>query len=372
MGKHALLSASSSHRWMNCPPSARLCENIEDQTTTYAEEGSCAHALAEYRLLKLLGRPAKDPTEDLSYYDPTMDDSVNDYVSFITEQIEEAKQVCGDPIVLVEQMLNFTKWVPDGFGTCDCVIVADSRLYVIDLKYGKTPVEAKGNSQMRLYALAAYDLFRDLYEITDVSMSIFQPRLGSCETDIITVSDLMDWAEHTLRPAAEMAFKGEGEKAVGDWCRFCKIRAICRERAEANMLLAQHDFALPPTLTDEEIAVVLDKLDALVEWAGELKEYALQSAINGTHFDGWKLVEGRANRRYTDEKAIADTVSAQGQDPYEHKLLGITAMEKLLGKKRFTELLGDFVERPQGKPTLVPVSDKRPEMNTAKTDFANE
>ena len=376
MAKHAALSASSSHRWMNCPPSVRLTEHIADNGSIYAAEGSEAHALCEYKLRQLLGMEAENPLNypgGLQYYDSTMEDAATGYAAFVMELLEEIRQTCADPIVMVEQHLNFSRWVKDGFGTGDAVIVADRILQVVDFKYGTgVPVSAEGNSQMRLYALGALDMFGELYDIEVVKMTIYQPRLSNISTDTISRADLLDWAENTLRPVAELAYKGEGELNAGSWCRFCKLRTTCRKRAEANLALAQHDFKLPPTLSDEEISIILNQLDDLSSWAADVREYALTAALSGTHFDGWKLVEGRANRRYTNEEAVAQAVIGSGHDPYERKLLSITAMERLLGKKQFATLLADLVERPQGKPTLVPASDKRPEMTNAKNDFADE
>lgn len=375
MANHAILSASASHRWLNCPPSVRLTERIPDNGSIYAAEGSEAHALCEYKLRQLLGMEAQNPLDTpvgLQYYDNTMEDAATGYAALVLELLEEIRKSCPDPIVMVEQRLDFSRWVKDGFGTGDAVIVADGTLHVIDFKYGTgVPVSAEGNSQMRLYALGAVDMFGELYDIDTVVMTIYQPRLSSISTDMISKTDLLDWAENTLRPLADLAYKGEGDLNAGSWCRFCKLRSTCRKRAEANLAVAQHEFKLPPTLSDEEIAVILDKLDDLIGWAGDIKEYALNAALHGKHFDGWKLVEGRSNRRYTDEAAVAQIVSETGRDPYEHKLLGITAMEKLLGKKQFSALLSNLVERPQGKPVLVPTSDKRPEMANAKNDFAN-
>ena len=376
MANHATLSASSSHRWMNCPPSVRLTEHIADNGSVYAAEGSEAHALCEYKLRRLLGIDADNPLDGpggLQYYDSTMEDAANGYAAYVMELLEDIRQTCADPIVMVEQRLNFSRWVKDGFGTGDAVIVADRILQVVDFKYGTgVPVSAEGNSQMRLYALGALDMFGELYDIDTVRMTIYQPRLSNISTDTISRVELLDWAENTLRPVAELAYKGEGEIKAGSWCRFCKLRTTCRRRAEANLALAQHDFKLPPTLSDEEISIILNQLDDLTSWAADIQEYALKAALSGAHFDGWKLVEGRANRRYTDEAAVAQAVIDTGHNPYERRLLGITAMEKLLGRKQFATLLGDLVERPQGKPTLVPVSDKRPELTTAKNDFAND
>ena len=376
MANHAVLSASASHRWLNCPPSVRLTERIPDNGSIYAAEGSEAHELCECKLRQLLGMEAHNPLDTpigLRYYDGTMEDAATGYAAFVLELLEEIRKTCSDPIVMVEQKLDYSRWVKDGYGTGDAVIVADGTLHVVDFKYGTgVPVSAEGNSQMCLYALGALDMFGELYDIDTVVTTIYQPRLASISTDTISKDDLLDWAENTLRPLADQGYKGEGDLNAGSWCRFCKLRNTCRKRAEANLAVAQHDFKLPPTLSDEEIAVILDKLDDLIGWASDIKEYALNAALLGKHFDGWKLVEGRSNRRYTDEAAVAQIVSETGRDPYEHKLLGITAMEKLFGKKQFATLLSDLVERPQGKPVLVPASDKRPEMTNAKNDFAYE
>lgn len=372
MANHAILAASESHRWLNCPPSVRLTERIPDNGSIYAAEGSEAHELCEFKLRQLLGMEAHNPLDTpigLQYYDGTMEDAATGYAAFVLELLEEIRKTCSDPIVMVEQKLDYSRWVKDGYGTGDAVIVADGTLHVVDFKYGTgVPVSAEGNSQMRLYALSALDMFGELYDIDTVVMTIYQPWLASISTDTISKDDLLDWAENTLRPLADLAYKGEGDLNAGSWCQFCKLRSTCRKRAEANLAMAQHDFKLPPTLSDEEIAVILDKLDDLISWAGDVKEYAL----HGTRFHGWKLVEGRSNRRYTDEAAVPQIVSETGRDPYEHKLLGITAMEKLLGKKQFATLLSNLVELPQGKPVLVPASDKRPEMTNAKNDFAYE
>ena len=376
MTNHAVLSASASHRWLNCPPSVRLTERIPDNGSIYAAEGSEAHELCEFKLRQLLGMEAQNPLDTpigLQYYDGTMEDAATGYAAFVLELLEEIRKTCSDPIVMVEQKLDYSRWVKDGYGTGDAVIVADGTLHVVDFKYGSgVLVSAEGNSQMRLYALGALDMFGELYDIDTVVTTIYQPRLASISTDTISKTDLLDWAENTLRPLADQAYKGEGDLNAGSWCRFCKLRNTCRKRAEANLAMAQHDFKLPPTLSDEEISFILDQLDDLTSWATDIREYALKAALSGTHFDGWKLVEGRANRRYTDEAAVAQAVIDTGHDPYERKLLGITAMEKLLGKKQFATLLADLVERPQGKPTLVPASDKRPELTNAKNDFAND
>ena len=297
----------------------------------------------------------------------------DEYCSYVMEQLTEAKTHCKDPQVLVEQRLDFSKWVPEGFGTGDCLIVADDVLHIIDFKYGLgVLVEAEDNPQMMCYSLGALDIYDGIYDITSVKMTIFQPRRENVSTFTIKKEDLLKWADDFLKPTAELAFNGEGEFKAGDHCTFCKAKATCRKRAEYNLELAKYDFEMPASLSETEIAAILPKIDDLTAWAADIKEYALQQALSGTEYPGFKVVEGRANRKYTDEKAVAFVVKDNGYDPYEKKLLGITAMTSLLGKKKFEELLGALITKPQGKPTLVPASDKRPALNTAKDDFSEE
>lgn len=370
MGKHALLSASSSHRWINCPPSARLSENYEDKGSKYAAEGTDAHELCEYKLKSLLGIPAKDPTSNLSYFNAEMEECATGYATYILELVEAAKQTCSDPQVLIEQRLNLSKYVEGGFGTGDCVLIADNVFHILDYKHGAGYlVEAKDNPQMKLYALGALDIFDGLYDIDSVSMTIYQPRKCNISTHTVLKESLYQWAEEVLKPAAELAYAGEGEFKCGEWCLFCKAKHECRARAEHNLELARYDFKLPPLLSDVEFERILGKIDELVSWASHIKDFALQMAIRGKEWKGFKLVEGRSYRRYTDEESVAEVVSLAGFDPFEKKVIGVTAMTSLLGKKRFEEILGSYIEKPQGKPTLVPESDKRSAINTAQNDF---
>ena len=344
---HAILSASSSDRWLHCPPSARLCETYEDKGSDYAAEGTDAHELCEYKLKKALGMDASDPTENLTWYNEEMEDCANGYAAYILEMVEAAKESCADPKVLIEQRVDFSRWVEQGFGTADCIIIADGTLRICDYKHGLgVLVDATDNPQMKCYALGALELFDDIYDIDNVSMTIYQPR--------------------------RLAFAGDGNFLCGEWCGFCKAKHECRARAESNLTLAQYDFKFPPLLEDSEIEYILSRADELVAWASDIKEYALQQAISGKEWAGWKLVEARSNRKYSNEEAVIQAVTDAGFDPYEKKLLGITAMQKRLGKSRFDELLTAYIEKPQGKPTLVPESDKRPAMNNAKTDFMEE
>lgn len=369
--KHALLSASSAHRWMHCPPSARLSETYEDRGSDYAAEGTDAHTLCEYKLKKLLGRKATDPTENLTWFNQEMDDCASGYALYVLEQLEAAKQTCNDPVVLIEQRVDFSRWVEEGFGTADCIIIADGTLQIIDFKYGLgVLVSAEENPQMMCYGLGALELFDGIYDIDTIQMTIYQPRQNNLSTYSLSKADLYQWADEVLKPAAELAFAGDGNFLCGEWCGFCKAKHECRARAEANLELAKYEFKLPPLLTDEEVEDILSKADTLTAWAADIKEYALQQALSGKEWTGWKLVEGRSNRRYVNDDAVAAAVRDAGYDPYEQKLLGVTAMQKLLGKSRFEEILAGLIEKPQGKPTLVPESDKRPAMNNAKSDFS--
>lgn len=372
-GKHALLSASSSHRWLACPPSARLTEGMPDKSSSFAEQGTDAHSLCEYKLHVALGEAAKDPTENLSFFDEEMAECSDMYVQFVMEQLAKAKEACRDPIVLVEQRLDFSKWVPQGFGTGDCVVAADGTLFVIDFKYGLgVLVEAEKNPQMMCYALGALLLFDGIYGIKKISMTIFQPRRKHVSTYEMKKADLLSWADKVLAPTAALAMKGEGEFKAGSYCQFCKARANCRKRAEYNLELARYDFAMPAELTDTEVEAVLSKADDLASWAADVKEYALQKAMSGKTWKDWKVVEGRSVRKYANETAVAETVKESGYDPYEQKVLGITAMTRLLGRRKFDELLSGMIVKPEGKPTLVPLSDKRPAMHTAVNDFKEE
>ena len=370
---HAILSASSADRWLHCPPSARLSELYEDRGSDFAAEGTDAHALCEYKLLKALGREAEDPTENLTWFNEEMSDCAESYAAYVMEQVEKAKQTCADPVVLVEQRVDFSRWVESGFGTADCIIIADGTLQICDYKHGRgVEVSAEENPQMMCYALGALELFDCLYDIDRVSMTIYQPRRSNISTYEMSKYDLYRWADDVLKPTAELAFAGDGNFLCGEWCTFCKAKNDCRARAEANLELARYEFKLPPLLTDADIEDILGKVDALTAWATDIKEYALQQAVSGKEWSGWKLVEGRSNRKYTNDAVVAAAVESAGFDPYERKVLGITAMQKMLGKSRFEELLAGYIEKPAGKPTLVPESDKRPAINTAKNDFMEE
>lgn len=376
MSSHAFLSPSASHRWLNCPPSAKLCAALPDQTSPYAAQGTDAHELCAYLVEKALGRDVKDPTESLSYYDAEMQTCAEGYAEFVMQEYELAKQTCPDTDVLIEQKVDFSKWVEDGTGTADCILLSDGTAEIIDYKHGLGVMvsaeseEFGGNPQLMCYALGLIDMFDGIYNIDTIRMAIYQPRRDNVSICQMSKDDLMKWAEETLAPTAILATKGEGEFKAGDHCQFCKVKATCRKRAEYNLEMAKYDFEVPATLEDHEIEAILMKVDQLTSWAEDVKEYALNQALQGKEYEHFKVVEGRSNRKYTDENAVAFAVKDAGFDPYEKKLLGITAMTSLLGKKKFDELLGGLTMKPPGKPTLVSKSDKRPAMkNTAQEDF---
>ncbi len=251
MAKHAFLSASASHRWINCPPSAKLCEGIKDESSPYAQEGTDCHELCAYLVEKALGRDVEDPTENLTYYNGEMQNCAEEYTNYVLEQYEKAKAYCSDPMVFIEQRLDFSRWVENGFGTGDCVIIADEVLHIIDYKHGLgVLVESEGNTQMMCYALGALEAFDDLYDVSRIEMTIFQPRRDNVSTSSITKEDLLTWAEEVLKPTAVLAYEGKGEFKAGDHCQFCKVKATCRKRAETNLELAKYDFEMPATLDD--------------------------------------------------------------------------------------------------------------------------
>ncbi len=372
MSDHAVLSASGAHRWLNCLPSARLELEFVNNESSAAAEGTAAHALCEHKLKKALHMRSKRPVS--VYNSDEMEEHSDAYVEFVMEQLELAKQSCTDPLILIEQRLDFSCYVPQGFGTGDCIIIADKKLHIIDFKYGMgVLVDAVDNPQMKLYALGALEIYDSLYDIEEVSMTIFQPRRENVSTWTIRVEDLKAWAEKELKPRAKKAYDGEGEYLPGEWCTFCRAAVKCRARAEEKLKLAQSEFKLPPLLTDSEIEEVLSKLSDLTKWANEIIAYATDAAVNhGKEWHGFKVVEGRSVRKFKDEDAVAEVAKANGyKDIFRQSLITLTEMERLMGKSKFEKILGDLIYKPPGKPTLVPLSDKRPAMNVsnAKNEF---
>jgi len=377
--QHALLSASAAHRWIACPPSARIGEHKEDKSTRYADEGTEAHILGEFKVKQALGLAdaSQSPVPSMKYFNSEMDDYTTDYAVFVLELMEKAYQISKDPILIQEQRLDYSKYAPEGFGTCDVVIVADKTLYVADFKYGAgVLVDAENNPQLMLYALAALDTYDGIYDIEEVCMAIYQPRREHTSFCNKTADELRQWAEEVVIPAATLAYAGEGEFNVGDHCQFCRAKAECRARAEHNMALTKEAFKLPPLLDDDEIPTILSQLDELVNWANSVKEYAFQEALKGKKWDGYKIVAGRAgNRKFTDDKAVAKAATAAGYtNIYRQSLITLTAMERMMGKAEFRKVLGDLITKPPGKPALVPNSDKRKpmELMTAVEAFAAE
>lgn len=382
--KHARLSASSAFRWINCPGSVALSDQCPvPASSSYADEGTLAHAIGELKLRYVNDEISKrqlnakmKPLLQSEYYCGEMEEATGYYADAVIEALEAAGD---DAELMIEQQFSLSRWVPEGFGTSDAVVIGGGVIQVIDLKYGKgIKVDAHGNPQLRLYGLGAANLFDSLYDFDTVRMTIIQPRLDHISTEELPLSELLTWAEDEVRPKAQMAMDGTDYTAVGDWCRFCPAKAVCRKRAEYNLSIAKDDFRKPPLLRDEEIGEVLRRADELQHWVKDVGDYAFEQALAGKQYDGWKLVEGRSVRKYADDLKVAEALKAAGYDEamlYERKLYGISAMEKIVGKKRLTETLGDLIMKPAGKPVLVPESDKREAINTAeaaKADFTKE
>lgn len=382
--KHARLSASSAFRWINCPGSVALSDQCPaPASSSYADEGTLAHAIGELKLRFVNGELTKrqlnarmKPLLQNEYYCGEMEEATDYYAEAVIEALEAAGD---DAELMIEQQFSLSRWVPEGFGTSDAVVIGGGVIQVIDLKYGKgIRVDARNNPQLRLYGLGAANLFDSLYDFDTVRMTIIQPRLDHISTEELLLSELLAWAENEVQPRARMAMDGTDYTAVGDWCRFCPAKAVCRKRAEYNLSIAKDDFRKPPLLSDEEIGEVLRRADELQHWVKDVGDYALEQALAGKQYNGWKLVEGRSVRKYADDLKVAEALKAAGYDEamlYERKLYGISAMEKIVGKKRLTETLGDLIIKPAGKPVLVPESDKREAINTteaAKADFTKE
>ena len=326
-----------------------------------------------------LGRDVKDPTPNLGYYSEEMQACADGYASFVMEEYAKAKSSCSDTQVFVEQKVSISRWVPNCGGTADCIILSDGTAEIIDYKHGlgvpvsATSEEFGGNPQLMCYCLGVVDMFDGIYDISTVKMVIYQPRRENVSDYTMSKADLLKWADEVLAPTAKLALAGKGEFKAGDHCKFCKVKATCRKRAEYNLEAAKYDFAMPDQLEDFEIDAILMMVDHLTEWANDIKAYALTEAQHGTEYEHFKVVEGRSNRKFTSDDEVAKAVEAAGFDPWEKKLKGITAMTSLLGKKKFEELLGSLTFKPPGKPTLVLKSDKRPAMkNSAEADFCKE
>ena len=385
---HALLSPSSASQWLACPPSARLQQSFPDRAGEAAAEGTLAHSLGEtiigYKvghIKKPVFRSKLKEIQKSQLYNEAMMSYMEDYASFVIEQYELAKQITKDALIALETRLDMSDYVPEGFGTGDVNIVADHVLGFIDLKYGKgVKVDARENKQMMLYALGALKAFSHLYDIQEISMTIYQPRMDNISTWSISVKELLQWAEEHLRPKAELAFAGKGEYAAGRHCQFCRAKAVCRANAEYQLEGARNEFTDPVLLSDEEVSEVLKKSADLKKWLTSVEDYALMEAIhNERQWPGMKLVEGRSNRKYINTELVSERLLKAGFSEEiifkPKEIRGITDLEKAVGKKMFAETVSDLLDKPPGAPTLALEEDPRPvysDPKSAKSDFASD
>lgn len=376
-GQHALLSPSSAHRWLNCTVAPRLEATEEEKSSSFADEGTLAHAICAMKLKLWLKQPTADEEIEVAkyakYLTGEMEEYTDTYVGIVLEKFAKARQKTKDAKLLVETRLDFTEYIPESFGTGDAVIIADGRMEVIDFKYGKgVRVDAHENPQMMIYAIGAYDKFSFDYKIEEVRMTIVQPRIDNISEYELHITDLLEWASLTLRPKAEMAYKGAGEQKPGDWCQFCKVKARCRALAR-QAAEAQEWRPDPHLITKEEMEGLLPQLPAIKSWLSGVEEFALEQALGGTSFRGYKVVEGRSIRKIAEPEVVACILNNEGYSDEAimkpEELKGISDLEKVVGKKKFNELCGEYIVKPQGKPTLVPESDKRSAFNAAADDF---
>ena len=388
-GKHALLGASSSKRWLTCRPSARLEEKLlermpdNDGGNKYTREGTKAHEVGELKLRREIGEINKYNFEErirqlekqMGAVDKEMDDYTDQYVAIVMERLFEARKTCPDAKLMLETRLDFSRWVPHGFGTGDAIVVGDHFMDVMDLKYGKgVPVDAVDNPQARLYGLGAMEQLGDLYDFRIVRNTIIQPRLDSVTTEELTREQLLKWAEEEVVPGAKMAWEGKGEFVPGDHCRFCKASAICSARAAAAMKIFETGLEQPAVIPDEQIPQILAYADIAKAWIADLEKYALSLALNGGRVRGYKLVRGRSNRAWKDQDGVIDNLLRAGykrEDIIKTELKSVSDIEKLLGKKSFRTFAEAYTIKPEGKLTLVPESDKRAEFNPADADFSD-
>lgn len=373
---HALLSASGSSRWINCTPSAKLEEKYGKQTTSvYAQEGTLAHEISELYIKHDILKNLDD--SEFSYqletlmenrlFNEEMLNVIPIYVDYCASEYNSAKSQSSEAIMEIEQKLDLTEYVPESFGTADCIIISDGTIEVIDLKYGKgVPVYADANRQLMLYGLGALRKFDVMYDIQNIKLTIIQPRINNISTWQISVKDLMHWAETELKPAAKLAFEGKGEIKAGSWCKFCSVKNQCKALAEQQLEIAKYEFKKPEFLSDDEISDILKRAHKFIEWINSIEEYAQAEAYNGNKvWPGFKVVEGISRRKWVDEEKVIDTLYSRfpelsDDQIFDTKLVSISQIEKLLGKKVVQEKLNDVIIKPQGKPTLVPDTDKRP------------
>lgn len=382
MTAHARLSASGAERWMACPPSIKLSEGRPDTASQFAAEGTLAHAVAELKLQKYFTRGIGQKTfnkkleelktshmwEGESLWQPEMQEYTDMYFEYI-KNLALSKETA--PCVSIERRVDFGEWVPDGFGTADCILISGNKLHIIDLKYGKgIEVSAENNAQLMLYALGAYNAYKLLYNIDTFVLTIVQPRKDNISEWEISLNELLAFGERA-KEAAALADKGEGEFNPGEHCRFCKARAVCRARADKNIELLGFVDLAPDEITNDEIGDYLEKGRLVADWLKNLEAHALNECLAGNEVAGWKAVEGTSRRAWTDIEEAFKAIIASGIDEailYERKPLTLAQVEKVIGKKDF-EAFKDFVKKPPGKPTLVEASDKRPAIsNTVKAN----
>ena len=377
-GKHALLSPSAAHRWMNCTAAPLLEKDVEDKSSTFAEEGTLAHAYCAKKLKEFLGLSVDEENAEISqlneqYHSGEMDEYTDTYKTIVLEKFNAARAKTKDAQLLVEVKLDFSHYVPDAFGTSDAIIIADGVMEVIDFKYGKgVKVSAVENPQMMIYALGAWDLFNFEYDIRKVRMTIVQPRIDNLSEFELDAADLINWAVDELKPKANEAYAG-GKQKPGEWCRFCKVKATCK--ALSSFCVGSQQAYPDPRKISKEVmeATILPFLSTFKTWLSGIEEYSLEQALSGVQYKGYKIVEGRSIRKITDPTAVMQLLDKEGFAKEDYikptELRSITDLEKLIGKKRFGTLCSEYIKKPQGKPTLVPESDKRPAFNQAADDF---
>jgi hypothetical protein len=386
-GKHAILSPSSASRWLECTPSARLEQQFPDKSGEAAQEGTLAHSLGELLIQQKLGFIVKKSFDKKlkeiqanKFYDVAMHEHCDNYAVHVIEKLNEAKSHTSDAELFLEHTLDLTEYLPEGFGTGDSIIIANHILDITDFKYGKgVAVTAENNKQMMVYGLGALCEFGILFDIRIVRMTIFQPRLDIISVWEIPVEELRNWAETELKPRAALAFAGEGEYIPGHHCKFCKAKNQCKALANHNLELAKYDFKDPNLLTDQDVSDIIGRAKVFTDWLKGLLQYALVEAVNhGKVWPGYKIVEGKSNRTYSDQKKVGEVLMEAGFSEeliYKKELVGITDMTKNLGTKKFKELVECYLIKPSGKPTLAPISDKRLEFNGADKvalDFAED
>lgn len=379
MGQHAFLSPSAAHRWLHCTAAPALESRVEDSGSTYAEEGTLAHAYCALKLKRFLHQDTSGEEAEIDelydrYYSGEMAEHTDTYQSIVLEKYHAARALTRDARLLVETRLSFERYMPEAFGTADAIIIADGLMEVIDFKYGKgVKVSAWENPQMKIYALGAYEAYCDEYRIDRVRMTIVQPRIDNLSEFEMDVDDLLAWAENELKPKAREAFGRHGRLEPGDWCRFCKVKSSCR--ALADYCIASVDRCPDPPLMAKEYmeTLILPRLETIKTWLAGVEAYVLEQALAGVEYRGFKVVEGRSVRKITDPARAEEILKGAGYMPEDYlkptELKTITELEKALGRKTFAALLGDCVGKPQGKPTLVPDTDKRPAFNAAQDDF---